>query len=126
MHPEQYAHTLTNDEATAVYEQLHTVCKVACDVLGDSTKFPDDWLFSYRWNKQKKDKSTLPGGEALKFVTVGGRTSAYAASRQKKHAAIEEEKGEDENEDEIANGKHKSRGSAAPAKKRRKGEVEEP
>ena len=123
MHPEQYANTLTNDEATAVYDQLHTVCKVACDVLGDSAKFPDDWLFSYRWNKQKKDKSTLPDGEALKFVTVGGRTSAYAASRQKKHGAMEEERGE--GEDEVAKGKHKSRGSTAPAKKKHKGEVED-
>jgi hypothetical protein len=28
------------------------VCKVAVSVDADDTKFPDDWLFKYRWVSQ--------------------------------------------------------------------------
>ena len=84
IHPEQYTETLEADQLQELYTQLHIVCSTAAKVLGDSSKFPENWLFSYRWNKGKKDKKNLlPSGETIKFITAAGRTSAVVESRQK-------------------------------------------
>jgi formamidopyrimidine-DNA glycosylase len=78
------------------------VATVAAAVLGDSSKFPEDWLFSYRWGKGtrgkkggKEENNVLPNGEKIIHITVGGRTSAVVESRQKKiRGSGEEEKEE--------------------------------
>lgn len=74
---------------------------VAAAVLGDSSKFPKDWLFSYRWGKGTRGKkggkgenNVLPNGEKIIHITVGGRTSAVVESRQKKIRANGEEEDE--------------------------------
>lgn len=55
------------------------------DALGDSDKFPKNWIFKHRWQKRKQSESVrLPWGEQLAWVDVGGRTSAFVPSRQKK------------------------------------------
>jgi formamidopyrimidine-DNA glycosylase len=67
---------------------LH-VCRIAVDALGDSSKFPDEWLFNHRWGKGKKEASTtLPNGAKITFLTVGGRTSCVVPSVQKKTGAV--------------------------------------
>ena len=59
------------------------------DLLADSDKFPEDWLFKYRWSKGKKNASpTLPNGDKITFLTVGGRTSAVVPSVQKKTGPV--------------------------------------
>lgn len=59
------------------------------DLLADSSKFPDEWLFNHRWGKGKKDApTTLPNGEKITFLTVGGRTSCVAPSLQKKSGPV--------------------------------------
>lgn len=59
------------------------------DFLADSSKFPDEWLFNHRWGKGKKDAATtLPNGEKITFLTVGGRTSCVVPSLQKKIGAV--------------------------------------
>lgn len=89
LHPEQYSDTFS----AAQLKQLHTsilyVCQTAVDALGDSTKFPEEWLFNHRWGKGKKDvPGTLPNGAKLTFLTVGGRTSCVVPSVQKKTGAV--------------------------------------
>lgn len=65
------------------------VCQTAVGALGDSSKFPDEWLFNHRWGKGKKDASTtLPNGAKITFLTVGGRTSCVVPSVQKKTGAV--------------------------------------
>jgi formamidopyrimidine-DNA glycosylase len=65
------------------------VCQTAVDALGDSNKFPDEWLFNHRWGKGKKDAATtLPNGAKITFLTVGGRTSCVVPSVQKKTGAV--------------------------------------
>jgi len=64
------------------------VCQTAVDVDADASKFPDDWLFPHRWGKGKKASANpllLPGGEKakIKFIKVGGRTSAIVEQVQK-------------------------------------------
>lgn len=85
---------------------MHYVCATSVDLLADSEKFPEDWLFKHRWGKGKKNQSSvLPNGEKIAFLTVGGRTSAIVPSVQKKTGAVT--KGADEAEATEGNSKRK-------------------
>ena len=126
MHPEQYANTLSDEEIKTLHKSIHYVCGTAVDLLADSEQFPEEWLFKHRWGKGKKDASkTLPNGEKIQFLTVGGRTSAVIPSIQKKSGAVAKEmdeaeiRGEEEEKpkakgqkkkstttDEVTNGTH--------------------
>ncbi|OSD05801.1 AtMMH-1 [Trametes coccinea BRFM310] len=87
VHPEERCNVLTDEQLDALYKQISTVCRTAVSVNADDSKFPDDWLFKHRWGKGKKEKHTLklPDGKpaTIKWITVGGRTSAYVAELQK-------------------------------------------
>lgn len=104
LHPEQYCDEFSDEEMKRLHESITYVCQTACDLLADSDRFPDHWLFNHRWGKGKKTASALPNGEKLAFITVGGRTSCYAPAIQKKtgHVApgIKEEVLEDGGVDE--------------------------
>ncbi|ETN46587.1 formamidopyrimidine-DNA glycosylase [Cyphellophora europaea CBS 101466] len=140
MHPEQYANTLTDEQIEQLHKSIHYVCGTACELLADSEKFPDDWLFKHRWGKGKKDATkTLPSGEKILFLTVGGRTSAVVPSLQKKTGPVakdmdEAEDPDAEQEDEKpkktkGKGKLKNQpemnGTAAPAVNGKKRKVKE-
>lgn len=88
LHPEQYCDDFTDEEIKRLHDSITNVCQTACDLLADSDQFPDDWLFNHRWGKGKKTSSALPNGEKLAFITVGGRTSCYAPSLQKKTGLV--------------------------------------
>ncbi|KAI3398983.1 hypothetical protein diail_8010 [Diaporthe ilicicola] len=88
LHPEQYCDDFTDEEIKRLHDSIKNVCQTACDLLADSDQFPDHWLFNYRWGKGKKTPSALPNGEKLAFITVGGRTSCYAPSLQKKTGLV--------------------------------------
>lgn len=49
VHPEQRANSLSESQIRALYQQIKHVCTFAVEVNADDTKFPDDWLFKYRW-----------------------------------------------------------------------------
>lgn len=71
---------------------MHYVFTTALDVLADSEKFPEHWLFKHRWGKGKKNQpSALPNGDKIIFVTVGGRTSAVVPAVQKKSGTVEKD-----------------------------------
>lgn len=84
LHPEQYCDGFSDQEIHRLHEAIVYVCQTAIDLLGDSDRFPDHWLFNYRWGKGRKEASALPNGEKLAFIKVGGRTSCYAPAVQKK------------------------------------------
>ncbi|WYZ37927.1 hypothetical protein EsH8_II_001433 [Colletotrichum jinshuiense] len=89
LHPEQYCDSFSEKEIRSLYEAIRYVCQTAVDKLGDSDEFPADWLFNHRWGKgNKAAASSLPNGEKLAFITVGGRTSCYAPGRQKKTGQV--------------------------------------
>ncbi|KAJ3567107.1 hypothetical protein NPX13_g6887 [Xylaria arbuscula] len=89
LHPEQYSDDFSDSEITKLYKAICYVCDTAVEKLGDSDQFPEDWLFNHRWGKGKKDAAkTLPNGERIIFVTVGGRTSCVVPSRQKKTGRV--------------------------------------
>lgn len=83
LHPEQYCNEFSDEEVKRLHESIRYVCQTAVDLLAESDKFPDTWLFDHRWGKGK-GASTLPSGEKLAWITVGGRTSCYAPALQKK------------------------------------------
>ncbi|KAG6006200.1 hypothetical protein E4U21_007239 [Claviceps maximensis] len=85
LHPEQYSDTFTDLEIQRLFESVRYVCQTAVDKLGDSDEFPSHWLFDHRWGKGDKGAARkLPNGEAISFITVGGRTSCFAPGVQKK------------------------------------------
>lgn len=119
MHPEQYANTLSDEQIKQLHTSIHYICSTAVDLLGDSDKFPEDWLFKHRWGKGKKGTSnTMPSGEKILFLTVGGRTSAVVPSVQKKTGPVAKEMSEAEGGSEDEKPK-KAKG------KKRKVEMEE-
>lgn len=137
LHPEQYSNTFSDAQLKQLYASILYVCKTAVDALGDSTKFPEEWLFNHRWGKGKKDApSTLPNGAKLTFLTVGGRTSCVVPSVQKKTGAVaaeikvESKDGEDggvkveEADDAKENGKSK-RGNQRSKRKASEEETED-
>ncbi|KAJ4499298.1 AtMMH-1 [Lentinula lateritia] len=87
IHPEQRCNTLTTTQIGNLHQFTKFVCETAVSVDADATKFPEDWLFKHRWGKGKKTKADplkLVSGDfaTIKWVTVGGRTSAYVAELQ--------------------------------------------
>jgi len=118
MHPEQYANTLSDEQIKQLHTSIHYICSTAVELLGDSDKFPEDWLFKHRWGKGKKGTTnTMPSGEKILFLTVGGRTSAVVPSVQKKTGPVAKEMSEAEGASEDEKPK-KEKG------KKRKAEME--
>ncbi|KAF8480849.1 AtMMH-1 [Russula ochroleuca] len=91
IHPEQRCNTLSEEQIQALHLQIRNICTFAVEVNADDSKFPDNWLFKYRWGKGKKAKEgddsmlKLPDGRpaTIKWITVGGRTSAYVVELQR-------------------------------------------
>jgi len=91
IHPEQRCNSLSEEQIQALHEQIRDICTFAVKVNADASRFPDNWLFRYRWDKGKKGKESgdpilkLPDGRpaTIKWVKVGGRTSAYVAELQR-------------------------------------------
>ncbi|TVY73195.1 Formamidopyrimidine-DNA glycosylase [Lachnellula suecica] len=118
LHPEQYSDTFTSEQIKQLHKSLMFVCQTAVDHLADSSKFPDDWLFKHRWGKGKKDApTTLPNGDPIIHITVGGRTSCVVPSVQKKTGAVAA--GVKIIDDEDAGSKNTKRPKANVSKKRK-------
>lgn len=114
IHPEQYANTLSDDQIKQLHKSIHYVCSTAVDLLADSDKFPEDWLFKHRWGKGKKgNPNTMPSGEKIAFLTVGGRTSAVVPSVQKKTGPV----AKDISDAEDGNGDEKPKKSKSKKRK---------
>jgi formamidopyrimidine-DNA glycosylase len=89
LHPQQYSDTFSSAQLKQLHTSIRYVCQTAVDALGDSSKFPEEWLFNHRWGKGKKDAPTnLPNGAKIIHLTVGGRTSCVVPSVQKKTGAV--------------------------------------
>jgi formamidopyrimidine-DNA glycosylase len=118
LHPEQYSDTFSLAQLKQLHSSIMYVCQTAVDALGDSSKFPDEWLFKHRWGKGKKDSSsTLPNGAKITFVTVGGRTSCIVPSVQKKTGPVA---GDVKTEDRSGDEETKTNGKTS--KKRKAGD----
>lgn len=88
VHPSERAHLLSDDKIRRIFEKLISVIKLACEVNADYKKFPPEWLFHFRWTGKKETEDFH--GRKIKFITVGGRTSAFVPDIQKlgKNSAV--------------------------------------
>ncbi|KAJ7630481.1 Formamidopyrimidine-DNA glycosylase H2TH domain-containing protein [Roridomyces roridus] len=144
IHPEARSNTLTEQQLATLHHQISNVCETAVSVNADDSKFPEHWLFKHRWGKGKKAAQTLklPSGDpaTIKWITVGGRTSAYVVelqaldgpvtkklSRGKRKAKEEEADGAEsdltaltDSGDDQPDPVLKSPGTAKPQQKRRR------
>ena len=121
LHPEQYSDTFSSEQIKQLHKSIRYVCQTAVDLLADSSKFPDEWLFKHRWGKGKKDAPTiLPNGDKIIHLTVGGRTSCVVPSVQKKTGAVAGDiKKEELNGSEEIDSKKISKPKANASKKRK-------
>lgn len=103
IHPEVRANELSKNQLKKLKFQIENVIKTACDVNGDSSKFPKEWLFHYRWEKGNKQPNNGAAKDhfnnPIKFETVGGRTTAIVLKVQKKR--------DDNNKEEVGIKKEK-------------------
>eukprot|EP01137_Pigoraptor_chileana_P016909 Opistho-2@74168 len=84
VHPEVRAKELSDAQSAVLHEKLKYVCETAVGLDGECDKYPATWLFHVRWGKGKKNKPITADGHKVEFLTVGGRTSAYVPSLQRK------------------------------------------
>ena len=85
IHPEAVCRTLSDEQTGRLHAALLHVVRTAVAANADGGKFPDTWLFHYRWRKGAAG-GKVPGadGGPISFITVGGRTSAVVLARQRK------------------------------------------
>lgn len=79
--PRRKASELSDAEARRVHKKLAAVVKLACEVEADKSRFPKSWLFHYRWGKD--EDATTAKGQAVQFVEIGGRTTAWVPAVQR-------------------------------------------
>ncbi|KAH7929366.1 AtMMH-1 [Leucogyrophana mollusca] len=105
IHPEQRCNTLDGEQVAALHHQVADVCRIAVEANADDDKYPEHWLFQHRWVKSTLSARLLhPTGEpaTIKWITVGGRTSAYVVQLQhlpSKQAPVSHTSQDDEESD---------------------------
>ncbi|CAE7705952.1 FPG1 [Symbiodinium sp. CCMP2592] len=77
IHPQERCSDLTPASVAKLHRSLRLVISVACKAGADAKRYPRTWLFHFRWAKGSSQAVDGKGRE-IKFVTSGGRTSAYA------------------------------------------------
>lgn len=103
VHPEQRCNTFLQNQVEALHREVADVCRIAVEADADDEKYPSHWLFKHRWviftsirrsadlqnlrqgkGKKAQQSMKLPSGESatIKWITVGGRTSAFVAEVQ--------------------------------------------
>jgi formamidopyrimidine-DNA glycosylase len=78
--PRRRAHTLSEAELRRLLARLRGIVGTAVRVGSDRERFPRTWLFHYRWRGNKD--SLTRRGEKIRYVTVGGRTTAWVPAAQ--------------------------------------------
>jgi formamidopyrimidine-DNA glycosylase len=79
--PRRRADSLTPAEAARLRARLRSVVAFSVRVRSDSDRYPRSWLFHHRWGKRAG--ATTARGEAIRHLTLGGRTTAWVPTVQK-------------------------------------------
>src|SRR5262245_17665829 len=79
--PPRRANTLTREEAARLRAKLRAVVALSVRVQSDSERYPRSWLFHYRWGKHAG--AVTGRGESIRYITVGGRTTAWVPAMQR-------------------------------------------
>jgi len=79
--PRRRVRDLDADEVKALHAALRRVIRRAVAVNARKDRLPRSWLFHVRWGKDRA--AALPDGAPVEHITVAGRTTAWAPSRQR-------------------------------------------
>ncbi len=79
--PARLANTLGPDEVAALHSSITSVINLAVEADADYTKFPESWIFHYRWGGSRGHE--MIEGKTIQRDTVGGRTTAWVPLIQK-------------------------------------------
>lgn len=79
--PRRAACDLGPKEVARMRSRLSAIVRRAVAVDADSDRFPRSWLFHRRWGRD--DQARTWRGERIVHETIGGRTTAWAPSRQR-------------------------------------------
>jgi formamidopyrimidine-DNA glycosylase len=80
--PRRRVNTLTVAEIARLRARLRSVLMTAVRLGADGDRFPPKWLFHTRWSKRQRNPLTVRG-ERIRYLTVGGRTTAWVAEVQR-------------------------------------------
>ncbi len=78
--PRRAAGSLDAEACRRLHAALDAVIRHAVSVDADKARFPESWLFHHRWGRTEGARTA--DGEAIEFLRVGGRTTAWVPSRQ--------------------------------------------
>ena len=78
--PRRRADELDAAELRRLRRCLAEVVGKAVEVDADKSRFPRGWLFHHRWGKNESARTAR--GEAVEFLTLAGRTTAWVPARQ--------------------------------------------
>lgn len=96
IHPEVKGQDLSLEKITLMTQKLHDILTVAMNCLNKNENYPPEWLFNFRWEKHKKSELrglSMPDGNSIVFIDVGGRTSAVVPAVQKKSSSTKNTSG---------------------------------
>jgi formamidopyrimidine-DNA glycosylase len=79
--PRRRGHTLTAPEVARLRGRLLAIVRLAVRLGADGDRFPRAWLFHRRWGREQR--AVTARGERIRYLTVGGRTTAWVAERQR-------------------------------------------
>lgn len=79
--PHRPARRLSLPEVRRLRARLIAIVRKAVAVGADSDRFPRGWLFHHRWGRNAEARTAR--GERIVHHTIGGRTTAWAPSRQR-------------------------------------------
>lgn len=81
--PSNPCNSLSDEQLNKLHAALLRICAEACACNADSSRFPPHWLFHHRWQNLTSGSMMSPIGR-IHFDTVGGRTTAFLPSVQRK------------------------------------------
>lgn len=70
---------LDASQRNELYQAIQRVLRTAVSVDADASRFPRDWIFHHRWGK--KSGAMDANHEAIEFLTVAGRSTAWVPTR---------------------------------------------
>lgn len=79
--PARLGKEMTLEECELISKNLFAIIKKSVDVGADSSLFPQEWLFHFRWGGSKGDE--LIEGQPIVREQIGGRTTAWVPTKQK-------------------------------------------
>ena len=79
--PRRRANTLSDAEIARMRTALKKVIDTSVRLSNDSDRYPRGWLFHRRWGKNPR--AVTIGGERIRHITLGGRTTAWVPGVQR-------------------------------------------